>query len=554
MAGMGKLTGTGCSDEREPMAIGAAPGSCGAVLAGVRALGLPAVFEVGGCVRDELLGREPKDIDVSCAGADPQELLAACQAAGTAAPLEVAGVLVGVRLRAPWTGEEGVEIALARTEVSTGPEHTDFQITPLPVSPQIAGLPLAARAGHPSLRAAIIEDLGRRDLTCNAIARDIATGEIIDPHGGQADIAAGVLRAVSPDTFRDDPLRCLRLASRIAKDGSAPDPATERMLAEWAPQVTSDKLSAERISAELMKILSGPHSAQALRAARDWGLLANVLPEMKPSIGFDQRSAYHDMATDEHTFTALEHADRAGMDAEVKLAVLLHDIGKPATAKEGADGRLHYHAAPDGDPLWESDPARAQAHEDAGARLALQACERLRITSAGGPQPRDVAYLVAHHMFSEERGFDRRDPAKQGRLARRFLARHGERRAFQLAALRECDLHGKRSAPSEDPASLKAFTAALRDARRHPTTLKELPVSGADLAGLGLKPGPDTGAILKGLLRLVVDDPEMASRERLMPAAARMVLKACGGDAPQAAQVVAEAKAAREARRAARAA
>jgi tRNA nucleotidyltransferase (CCA-adding enzyme) len=221
------------------------------LLAGIRPLGFPAVYEVGGCVRDELMGRPPKDIDLMVAGLTYEELLAACQTVGSADPLESKGNLIGVRLSAPFTPKGGVEIALARTEVSTGAGHGDFDITPIAIPEHLAELPYQQRAGDPVLTEHVLIDAARRDLTVNAIARNIETGELVDPYGGAEDVKAGRLRAVSQDTFRDDPLRCFRLLTRVAKDGSEPDPQTEAMVREWAAKLRRRKSSAQRQSAEV---------------------------------------------------------------------------------------------------------------------------------------------------------------------------------------------------------------------------------------------------------------------------------------------------------------
>ena len=161
------------------------------------------LYEVGGSLRDELLGREPKDVDFLVRGHDVEELLALCRVYAKADELRVAGRLVGVRFWPSWGPREGIEVVPPRRETPiapgepdfTGNPHTDFRIEPDPELP-------------------VRDDLERRDFTVNAMARDVRTQEWIDPFGGREDLRAGLLRAVHSTSFRDDPLRILRGVAR----------------------------------------------------------------------------------------------------------------------------------------------------------------------------------------------------------------------------------------------------------------------------------------------------------------------------------------------------
>lgn len=482
---------------------------------GIAALGLPAAYEVGGAVRDRMLGKEPKDRDFMACGITPEELLAACRAAGKAEPLIVSGQLVGVRLRAHFTPPEGVEIALARTEISTGPAHTDFQIAPIEPDPEIANLPLGQRTGHPSLREHLLHDLSRRDFTCNAMAEPLGGGELIDPYGGRVDIKRGILRAISMDTFRDDPLRILRGLSRVAQDNLEPD----RLTAEQAEEHVNNlsHLPPERIQAELAKMLASPHTAKALRLARDWGALQQVMPEIEPMIGFEQQSKFHDMTVDEHTLAALEQADALNLEADLKLALLLHDCAKPHTAKPKKGGGLMYHE----DPEWSGDdPLRALSHEKAGAQIAETVLERLRFPKASKER---VAALVEGHMFGAERDFRSRPEQRQAILARRMLARHGYRTSHDLCLIRICDLAGKGQVKAGFDQDARALIEALGEQRSAPTSVEELAVGGEEVIALGIKPGPQVREVLEGLLKIVVGDPSQNSEAKLKIHAQREV-------------------------------
>jgi tRNA nucleotidyltransferase/poly(A) polymerase len=495
------------------------------LLAGVHALGIPDTWTVGGVERDRLMGRPAQDVDLMACGVTADELLALCRAAGhRAQPLEVADRLVGVRLRAPFTPPEGVEIALARTEVSTGEGHAEFEIVPVPVPEHLRDVPPAGRAGDPALREAAVADLSRRDFTCNAVARNTRTGELLDPFGGAEDIAAGIVRAISPDSFRDDPLRAFRMVARMARDDFRPDPETVRLVREAAatmriqgvpgpdglvppePSRTVEtvvgadgtprrvvrrghrtNLTQDRIHDELVKALSGDHAAPALREAVAWGLLARVLPEFAPTVGLEQAAAHHELTVADHGLQAVAAADRERASWLVKLVMLMHDTGKALVAADGASFPGHAAASAEQARVW---------------------ADRLRLSRE---HQGDVVHLIRHHGFQEAKGFGARTPADQDRDARRFLARHGVRRALLLGDVRVFDRAARTAvlpAPG-DPvlADPEAFRRALRRNRDAPTTLRDLRLGGDDLRELGLPPGPEHGRILRALLDVVVDDP-----------------------------------------------
>lgn len=523
----------------------AEPGAVERLIAGVHALGLPETWTVGGVERDRLMGRPQKDVDLLVCGVTADELVGLCRDAGhRPQPLEVAGRLVGVRLRADFAGPEGVELALARTEVSTGQGHGEFEIVPVPVAAHLRHRPPPERAGDPSLREAVVADLGRRDFTCNAIARNTRTGEVLDPYGGVEDIADGIVRAISPASFRDDALRAFRLLARIAKDGTRADDETVRLVREAAetmaiqglpgpdgvvppePERTVEtfvgrdgrkrrvvrravhaSLTQDRIHDELVKTLSGPHAARALRLAVEWGLLVRILPEFAATIGFEQRNRHHALTVDEHQLQAVASADRAAAPWLLKLALLMHDAGKPLAFQDHADGGRSF-----------------RGHERVSAELARVWAARLRLSRRDQD---DVVHLVAHHMYGADDGFAARSADDRDRRARRFLATHGVRRALLLAEHRRHDRSAKGSKPPPpgDPALAdeEAFRAALRRNRGRPTTVKELVVGGRELQALGLPPGPAHGEVLRELLSVVLDDPDANEPERLGRIAARRV-------------------------------
>jgi tRNA nucleotidyltransferase (CCA-adding enzyme) len=434
-----------------------------------------------------LLGLESKDADFLVPGVDTEELKARLEPHGRVEDLVVGGRLVGARLyphdrKVRALARSGIEFAPPRKEVSTGPGRHDFEIV-----------------ADPSL--SVEDDMRRRDFTVNAIAKRLATGEIVDPLNGRRDIERRVLRTVSPTSFAEDPLRIVRALRFVSQLGFDVDETTVQQMRDEASSV--GLVSAERIGGglaadgmgELSKLLLGAHPQAALRLARDTGVLVAMLPEFERAIGFDQESRYHDMTVDEHTFAVVQAAADANRDLPVRLAALFHDLGKPYVAWRGTDGRLHYYAKPG---------YSEKSHEQVGAELAGEALRRLRYPNALRNR---VCRIVRYHMFQPADG-----PVK----ARRFLARHGDELAFQLVDHKEADYLGKGPEPVEDLAKLQRFRRLLQRERRQPHRLRDLAVDGRDLIELGYRPGPELGRVLQDLLRAVVDDPSLNTKDALL--------------------------------------
>jgi tRNA nucleotidyltransferase/poly(A) polymerase len=458
----------------------------------VRSLDLDA-YVVGGAVRDELLGVDAKEADFLVPGVDTEGLRAALARHGRVEDLVVADRLVGVRLH-PDEGRirkltpAGIEFAPPRKEVSTGPGRHDFEIV-----------------ADPDL--SVEDDMRRRDFTVNAMARRLDTGDLVDPLGGRADLEARRLRTVSPQSFREDPLRLVRALRFVSQLGFEPD---EELLAQMREEAPAVKLvSGERIggglsadgTGELSKLLLGAEPARALRIARDTGVLVELLPEFRRAIGFDQESRYHDLTVDEHTFAVVQAAADNGFSLAVRLAALFHDLGKPIVGWRGQDGRLHYYAKPG---------YAAHGHDQVGADLAAKALLRLRYPNS---LRKRVVRIVRRHMFQPRKGDARR--------ARRFLRRNGDDLAFDLLDHKQADLLGKRGTDGEPPpyeelAALDRFRQVVEGELSSPHRLRDLAVDGNDLIGIGFKPGPQLGRILHELLDAVVDEPELNTRDQLI--------------------------------------
>ena len=444
----------------------------------VHSLGLDA-YVVGGAVRDELLGRPVRELDFVVPGVGHAELRTALQPHGRVEDLIVADQRVGARLlpsdrNARELQPAGIEFAPPRVERSTGPGRHDFEIV------ADAGISLE-------------QDMERRDFTINAIARRLETGEVLDPLGGRADLDLGVLRTTSRTSFRDDPLRIVRGLRFVSQLGFDPDEDTLRQMREWGPQL--EHVSGERIGGgltadglgELSKLLLGPHPAKALTLARDAGVLLHLLPEFEPAIGYRQHSKRQHLPLDEHVFAVVQAAADAGASLEVRLATLLHDLGKPEAEQNGGD------------------------HAELGAAIASRVLSRLRYPTRLRAY---VVRLVREHPFAPEG-----EPSPVN--ARRFLARHGERLALDLLAHRAADLSGK-TVPASEWEWLDRFRALVEQERAQPHRLADLDIDGGDLIAAGFSEGPQLGRMLQTLLDEVVEDPERNHREQLLSRAGEL--------------------------------
>jgi tRNA nucleotidyltransferase (CCA-adding enzyme) len=286
-------------------------------------------YLVGGAVRDALLGYPVVERDWVVVGARPEELLQqGYQQVGRDFPVFLH----------PHTKDE---YALARTERKQGHGYTGFAVS---YDPTVT----------------LEDDLLRRDLSINAIAQD-SDGTIIDPYGGRADLEQRVLRHVS-DAFVEDPLRVLRTARFAARYAHLHFTIAPQTLALMADIVAQDELAhlpSERVWVELERALGERNPEVFVQALRDCGALARLLPEVDALFGVPQPAAYHpEIDTGVHILMALQQAVALGTETDVRFAVLLHDLGKGVTPP--------------------SEWPRHIRHEERGAQLVEQVCERLR--------------------------------------------------------------------------------------------------------------------------------------------------------------------------------
>lgn len=419
-----------------------------------------AAYVVGGSIRDVVLGREPLDWDLAT-DARPEQV----QALFPGAVYENRFGTVAVRTRT-----DGV------VEVTTFREDHDYADFRRPHRVEFGDT--------------IEADLARRDFTVNAMAwgataggpGDGGTPTLVDPHGGLADTRAGILRAVGEPRrrFEEDALRMIRAVRLATTLGFGVEPATLAGIQARSSLVAH--LSGERIEAELGKLLAAPRPSIGLRLMSDTDLLRPISPELAAQRGVPQNKIEGEDLWD-HTLRAV---DAARMDRPiVRLATLLHDIGKPSTLADG-----HFIG-----------------HDAVGADLAGAFLDRLR-----SPRPvrERVCHLVRQHMFSYE-------PSWSDAAVRRFILKIGRDAIEELFEVREADNVGS-GLPAEAGGlpELRERVRAELEAEAV-LDLRGLAIDGSDLiAELGMAPGPSLGRVLDELLERVIADPALNDRPTLL--------------------------------------
>lgn len=344
-------------------------------------------YIVGGAVRDELLGRPNADRDYVVVGATPEAMLAQ--------GFRPVGKDFPVFLH-PETHEE---YALARTERKTGRGYHGF-------------------AFHAAPDVTLEDDLARRDLTINAMAK-AADGSLIDPFDGQRDLQARVLRHVGP-AFAEDPVRILRLARFAARFSDfSVAPETLALMRGMVADGEVDHLVAERVWQELAKGLMENKPSRMIEVLRDCGALARLLPEVDKLFGVPQRADYHpEVDTGIHTLMVVDQSARRGFVLPVRFSALTHDLGKAETPADILPRHL--------------------GHEERSVRLTEQLCARLRVPN----DCRDLALLMARYHGNVHRAGD----LKASTLVTLFEKTDALRRPERFRQLLEaclCDYTGR---------------------------------------------------------------------------------------------------------------
>lgn len=429
------------------------------ILSRLREAGFNA-YAVGGCVRDALLGIEPNDWDVCT----------------SALPAQTHRVFGGLDVRDTGLKHGTVTLVLDREQ---------FEITTFRVDGTYSD------SRHPdSVRftARVEEDLSRRDFTVNAMAYSPYAG-LVDPFGGQADLAAGILRCVGvpEERFREDALRILRAMRFASRLGFVIEPETSAAMRRLAGTLKS--IAGERVKTELERTLTGNGVMDVLRDYPD--VLGEVIPEILPCIGFDQLNPYHIYDVWEHTIRSIGAIPPEPL---LRWTMLMHDLGKPPCfSPEGLGKRGHFYG-----------------HGRVSAAMADSIMARLRFSSE---EQRLIHELIeGHDRFIQ--------PTE--RAVRRVLSRTGPEQFERAILVRIADISAQ--TPEYAPPRLAEMEQIRSLARRiiaegDCLTLRDLAVRGSDLIALGYQPGPALGEELQKLLSLVLDDPEKNDRELLLSAA-----------------------------------
>ncbi len=385
------------------------------------------LFVVGGAVRDELLGRPASDRDWVAVGGTPEQLLAAgYRPVGRDFPVFLH----------PDTHEE---VALARTERKSGRGYHGFTF-------------------HASPDVTLEQDLARRDLTINAMARD-AQGRLIDPFGGESDLRAGVLRHVS-DAFVEDPVRLLRVArfaARLPQFTVAPE--TQALMTQMVANGEVDALVPERVWQELSRGLMEAHPERLLEVLRSCGALERLLPEVARLWGVPQRPEHHpEVDTGAHLLLVLQACARAQAPLAVRWACLCHDLGKAETPRE----------------YW----PRHHGHEGRSAALARRLAGRLRVPS----DCRELADLTAREHGNVHRSGELSASAVMRLLERCDALRRPDRFEGLLLAC-ACDMRGRLGQADRDYPQQKRLQRALQAVQQADTATVTQQALAAGLAG-----------------------------------------------------------------------
>jgi tRNA nucleotidyltransferase (CCA-adding enzyme) len=439
-------------------------------------------YLVGGCVRDILIGRKPCDWDITT-NAKPEDI---------------------IKIFPKTFYENNYGTVGVVNESATDETLKVIEITPYRLEAEYSD---NRRPDSVIFSEKLDDDLHRRDFTINAIAlligeegnkKDFYKGEIEDFYNGQEDLKNKILRTVgdSHERFKEDGLRILR-AVRIANNiGFEIDKKTEEALLLQSLLLTN--IAKERIRDEFTKIIMSDEPMQGILACKKYDLLKYIIPELEKTINVEQGGA-HKYDVWEHSLIALQHSADKKWDLEIRLAVLLHDIGKPKSKRSG-----------------EAKPASAQSyvevkptfygHEVVGARITEKILQDLRYPKKVIEK---VVRLVRWHMFFAD--------TEQISLSavRRIIAKVGKEDIWNLMDVRSCDRIGM-GRPKESPYRLRKYHAMIDEAVRDPISVGMLKMDGLKLMEVtGEKAGPKIGFVLHALLEEVLENPKLNTEEYL---------------------------------------
>lgn len=431
------------------------------------------IYAVGGSVRDLILEKPLKDLDLLVRLIKMDELIRLLKSCGET---NLVGKSFGViKFFADENKNLEIDIALPRRETSTGVGHKDFAVE----FDETLG---------------IADDLKRRDFTMNAIAQNILTGEIIDPSNGRRDIQDKIIKTVFTDSFREDPLRLLRAIQFASRFDFKIEEKTLAEIKKHAPLI--DTVAKERIILEVKKLFLAEKPSKGFDLMRDTGLLSHVFPDVAQMIGVTQPKKNNEDVYS-HTMKVLDAARSATElekqgDLEIMFSALFHDAGKPKTRRLSE----------------ETDRVTFFNHQHVSTGIAWRWLKDYKATTIG-INPKHICHLVKHHMF-ETKPFEGNEKA-----LRRFISKVGKENIFDLLDLRLADKKGGKF-PNKVFKMLQLRERIREEINKKPPfSAKDLALTGHGIIALGYKPGPVIGIIQKFLMQKVLDEPELNTKDSL---------------------------------------
>lgn len=412
-------------------------------------------YAVGGCVRDSILGREPNDWDITT----------------SAKPEETKSLFART-----------IDTGIKHGTVTVMLDKEGFEVTTY----RIDGIYEDSR--HPkevTFTASLEEDLKRRDFTVNAMAYNERTG-LVDIFGGLADIEQGIIRCVgnAEERFTEDALRMLRAVRFSAQLGYAIEEETKQAIRRLASNLK--KISAERIQAELVKLVTSPHP-DYLRTAYETAITKYILPEFDICMETNQNNPHHCYNVGEHILHSMQEI---APDKVLRLGMLFHDIAKPHTLSIDDEGITHN-----------------KGHAELGEKMTKQILRRLKFDNDTIDK---VSKIVLYHD---------REVGLTPSGVRRAVNRMGEEIFTMLFAVQYADVLAQSDYLREEKLQKLTYKKEIYEdicRRKECLSLKDLAVTGSDLIALGIPAGRQIGVILNELLDIVLEEPARNTREELL--------------------------------------
>lgn len=411
-------------------------------------------YAVGGCVRDSLLLRNPNDWDITT----------------SAKPEKVKELF-----------KKTIDTGIEHGTVTVMMHHVGYEVTTYRIDGEYED------ARHPknvTFTSNLIEDLKRRDFTINAMAYNDRSG-IVDAFDGISDLEKGIIRAVGNprERFDEDALRMMRAVRFSAQLGYSIEEDTKKAIQELS--INLQKISAERIQVELVKLVSSDHP-EKMRDLYETGITAVILPEFDKAMVTAQNNPHHCYTVGEHIIQSMAASDA---DKNIRLAMLYHDIGKPACLTTDEKGIDHFYG-----------------HPEVSGQICKASLRKLKFDN---DTIHTVVQLVTHHDYQI---------LPEKKYVRRAMNRIGKDIFPLLLKVKQADLHAQSTYQREEKQEkLDEICALYKEIvqENECVDLKGLAVTGSDLIAWGMKPGRELGEMLSQLLAIVIDDPRKNQKEAL---------------------------------------